>query len=191
MLAHSSASIKLSHYADNIILGGPVYPEYMIAMCKSAFLTYQSPINTFLDKISSDPKYAQAPAGSDANTISLVNDVKQRIQSIRLHILSMGEFFQVTEVTSHNISQRIYNMELLGAIEDLKESYIERTRYLKLANESSAKLQTLFSALAELVVSYSSRLLLRLCLRLIPRLPSILLGVDTSRVPKRYLAERR
>lgn len=83
------------------------------------------------------------------------SDVKTRIQAIRLHLLQIGEFFQINDLsTPHqlSISTKIFNFELLGAMEDLRDAYIERTRYWKLANDGMVKLQSLFSSVSDLAV---------------------------------------
>ena len=77
--------------------------------------------------------------------------MKNRIQAIRVHLLQVGEFFQSFEVA--NMSVRIYNFELLGAVEDLHDSYVERNRNFKLCNDSIMKLQSLFSSISDLTVS--------------------------------------
>lgn len=93
---------------------------------------------------------------SNDSRYSKDSEVKTRIQAIRIHLLQVGEFFQLHDVsTSHQttISTKIFNFELLGAVEDLKDAYIERTRYMKLANDAMSKLQSLFSSVSDLAVS--------------------------------------
>jgi hypothetical protein len=81
--------------------------------------------------------------------------VKNRIQNVRVHLLQIGEFFQMLEI--QNMSVRIYNYELLGAIDDLQVSYEERTRNHKLCHDAMMKLQALFSSISDLTVSVFSR----------------------------------
>lgn len=78
-------------------------------------------------------------------------DVKNRLQAIRVHLLQVGEFFQVCDF--QNMSFRIFNFELLGAVEDLRDSYLERSRNARLCNDAVIKLQTLFSSVSDLAVS--------------------------------------
>jgi hypothetical protein len=48
---YSSATIKLSHFADLTILGQGSYPELIMTMCKNIFISYQVAISSFLDKV--------------------------------------------------------------------------------------------------------------------------------------------
>jgi hypothetical protein len=48
---YSSATIKLSHFADLTILGQGSYPELIMTMCKNVFVSYQVAISSFLDKV--------------------------------------------------------------------------------------------------------------------------------------------
>jgi hypothetical protein len=57
----------------------------------------------------------------------------------------------------NNHSVRIYNMELLGAVDDLKEYYAERNQVMITAFEIQEKLQALISNVAELAVRLQTK----------------------------------
>jgi hypothetical protein len=58
------------------------------------------------------------------------------------------------DISLANVSMRIFNFELLGAIDDMKESYVERAKYYKLAVDCVNKLQSLFSSVSDLAVRF-------------------------------------
>lgn len=80
-------------------------------------------------------------------------DIRNRIQSLRIHILSMTEFFTMIDTTVKNTSPKIYNFESMGAFDELDDMKAEVGKYQELLKEAQAKVQILMGAMSELSVS--------------------------------------
>lgn len=120
-----------------------VHPELLIATSKSMFYSYQAVIQGLLERIGEDPKYNDEI------------EVRQRVQAIRIHLLTISDFFQ-QKCEMIYISPRLYNLEQRISIEEDEEHILnlwkERNHYTEIMEIAWNKLQSLISSIAELAV---------------------------------------
>lgn len=167
MVSADDGHLTVFIHTQPVKIYNAVFPEIALATAKSAFASYQSPFNSLLNRIAEDPKFS--------NNL----EVRARIQSLRIHLLSLTDFFQTIDL--HYVSPKLHTLSLLYVddkdSEELSVYRIEKAKSTLLAADAQVKVQSLMSSIAELVVSASCSLLLLLLL-------TVVLDDDPAGLPK-------
>lgn len=168
-------------FALDVLVTEACAPEFLFSVCKHMFNAYHSVIHTFLASAlasvnatasanAMDAAAASASAGANAlvtrssaanvaQTLAVsvadeavVQNVRQRVQSVRAQLLSLSDFFAQPE--QNMASDRLYHLQRLGAApEDLVELQTLRQQHRHVAREAQFLFRALLSNIAELAVA--------------------------------------
>eukprot|EP00981_Chlorochromonas_danica_P001611 scaffold344_cov178-Ochromonas_danica.AAC.20 len=142
--------LSISLFAPKITVLYGTAPEMELLSAKLAFASYQSPCNLFLNQVS-DEIQQQQQLGTAEEQQQV--EIRTRIQALRLHLLSLTDFFQSIDI--HCPSAKLYALSMVYAgreADDELEVYREeKKQYRVLAQQAREKMQMLMSLISELV----------------------------------------
>jgi len=153
-----------SIFVFDAVIEEPCAPELQYAAAKQLFLAYQTPFNSFLNKVAEEMKEDSAEnastghqSGGDSRPLgqsdggNIAAEVRQRVHGIRFQLLSLTEFFSQPEAVA--ASYKLCALRQMGAApEDLQELVMQRHAIVQVAREAQQLVKQMVSGVAELSV---------------------------------------